>query len=216
MVKLNKSPLPEGVMITKEQDYRSDPLFGIIRENCYNKCYLCEEDGPSGLQVEHRIAHRGNKTLKYDWNNLFLSCYHCNHTKSDDHNNTLDCTQIDPEDYIALSMMPYPKERVIITVINKTEEAEGTAALLELVYNGEKTTILKAECENLRDRILGELLTFQQLLLDYWEEPDLLLKDSYLRHIKKMVARSSAFAAFKRRIIRINPTYRDEFGVYLA
>ena len=76
MVKLNKSPLPDNIEIKTEENYRSDPVFSIIKNDCNNKCYICEEKEPTGLQVEHRIAHKGDEALKYDWSNLLLSCYH--------------------------------------------------------------------------------------------------------------------------------------------
>jgi len=38
MIKLNKSPLPNGVKIQREQDFRNDPIFSIIKNDCYNKC----------------------------------------------------------------------------------------------------------------------------------------------------------------------------------
>jgi len=179
MVKLNKSPLPDSVEIKCEQDYRSDPIFSLIRNDCHNKCYICEEKEPTGLQVEHRIAHHGNDMLKYDWNNLLLACYHCNHTKSDKHNSILDCTQVDPEEYITISMMPILKEKVSVEVIQDTPEARATANLLDIIYNGERTAMLNAECENLRNRVMKELVNLQQKLIEYEEEPDVEIRQGF-------------------------------------
>jgi len=215
MIKINKSPLPAGVKIQREQDYRNEPIFSIIKNDCYNKCYICEEKEPTGLQVEHRIAHQGDDRLKYDWNNLLLACYHCNHTKGNKYNNILDCTQIDPEEYLAISMSAYPKEHVKITIIQYSGEARETAALLELIYNGEATIMLNAECENLRNRVLKELIYLQQKLIEFENEPNQNIKDGFRRSIIKMIAKDAAFAAFKRNIIKCNPTYMSEFGVYL-
>ena len=216
MIKLNKSPLPNGVKIQREQDFRNDPIFSIIKNDCYNKCYICEDKEPTGLQVDHRIAPQGNDDLKYSWNNLLLTCYHCNHTKSDKYNSILDCTQVDPEDYIAISMLPYDKQPVKISILLYSDESKETAALLEIIYNGVKTTILNAECENLRSRVLKELNDFQEKLERYHDEPDLNIKHGFQRSIVKMIARSSAFAAFKRNTIRRHPAYFQEFGKYLA
>jgi 5-methylcytosine-specific restriction endonuclease McrA len=97
MIKLEKSPLPDGITITKEQDYRTDPVFSIIQKDCYNKCYICESGAPSGLQVEHRISHAKDPSQKYNWENLLLSCYHCNHAKGDHFDGIIDCTKIKGE-----------------------------------------------------------------------------------------------------------------------
>ena len=65
MVKLIKRPIPPQP-ITDEKHYRSNPNFSAIVEDCYNKCYICENDKATTLNVEHRIPHRGDNSLKYD------------------------------------------------------------------------------------------------------------------------------------------------------
>ena len=216
MIKLSKSSLPDGIEIKSEQDYRSNPVFSLIKDDCFNKCYICEDKEPTGLQVEHRIPHRDNDKLKYDWNNLLLSCYHCNHTKGDKFDNILDCTQIDPEEYLSISVSPYPKELVVIAIKQDSCQSKETAALLERIYNGEATVMLDAECENLRNRVFKELTILQQKLIEFEDEPDLNIKEGFMNSIIKMIARSSAFAAFKREVIRNTPKYMQEFGEYLA
>ena len=47
-----------------------------------HKCYLCEQKGLHGIQIEHLVPHQKNRDLMFDWNNLFLSCSHCNNMKS--------------------------------------------------------------------------------------------------------------------------------------
>lgn len=48
-----------------------------------HKCYLCEKKDLDNLQIEHLVPHRGNRDLMFDWENLFLSCNHCNNIKND-------------------------------------------------------------------------------------------------------------------------------------
>jgi len=57
--------------------------------------------------------------LKFDWNNLFWSCYHCNNIKSIKYNDILNCTIIsdDVENALYYHMPPYPKEMVEISVV---------------------------------------------------------------------------------------------------
>lgn len=70
MVKLHKSSLPINVTIRSESDYRENPVFSMIRDDCCNKCYICEEKGATSLEVEHRISQLADPSRKYDWNNL--------------------------------------------------------------------------------------------------------------------------------------------------
>jgi hypothetical protein len=212
VVKLCKSLLPAGVKIKSEQDYRTDPVFSIIRNDCYNKCYICEEKGPTGLEVEHRVSQSFNPSRKYDWNNLFLSCRHCNHVKGSQYNDILDCTQVDPEDYIALSLETGLYEKVIIAKKGETNGIDDTINLLNKVYNGESTIILNAECENLRNQVLSELQLFQQMIEEYREEHDMGLKQAFYRKITESLMRSSNFAAFKREMIRNSTKLLELFG----
>jgi len=70
MVKIFKRPLPDGFPIRSERDLRSDTVFERLLVDCRGKCYICEDSTATTLQVEHRAPHRGDKKLKYDWDNL--------------------------------------------------------------------------------------------------------------------------------------------------
>lgn len=54
-----------------------------LKETFHGKCYICENKEATSYQIEHLILHRKNVELKYNWNNLFWSCAHCNNIKSD-------------------------------------------------------------------------------------------------------------------------------------
>lgn len=43
MVKINKSELPQGIIIKTEEDYRSEKVLLILQEDFLDKCYICEE-----------------------------------------------------------------------------------------------------------------------------------------------------------------------------
>ena len=66
----------------------------------HGKCYICENKQITFYQIEHLIPHRGDIDLKYDWNNLFLVCAHCNNTKRDKFEPVLDCTKENGSDTI--------------------------------------------------------------------------------------------------------------------
>jgi hypothetical protein len=57
MIHLAKRPLPPGVTIKSEQDYRSRAVFNMLAEDCHNKCYICE-DKSAAINVEHIVPHR--------------------------------------------------------------------------------------------------------------------------------------------------------------
>ena len=56
MVKLTKRPLPDGITIKSEKDYRQEEVFNILAEDCHNKCYICE-DKPTSINVEHIVQN---------------------------------------------------------------------------------------------------------------------------------------------------------------
>jgi hypothetical protein len=202
MIKINKKPLPIGVEIKQETDYRSGRIFNLLVEYCFNKCYICEDKTATSLNVEHRISHQGNNQLKYDWNNLFLSCGHCNSAKGNNFDGMIDPCITDPESVLELRIETDNLiERVIITQLVDDYSVSMTADLLEKVYNGEPTAIKRVEAANLRNKISADLLRFRQYIMNYKIEPDL----GYADIIADEISQSSAFAAFKRQMIRDDP-----------
>jgi hypothetical protein len=202
MIKINKRPLPAGVEIKHESHYRSGIVFDLLFEDCFGKCYICEDKTVTSLNVEHRIPHRGDDQLKYDWNNLFLSCGHCNNIKGNGFGEMINPCITDPESVLELRLETDDLiERVVITQLVKDHSVSITAELLEKVYNGESTAIKRVEAANLRNKIADTLLRFQQYIMGYKEESDL----GYADIIADEISHSSAFAAFKRQIVRDTP-----------
>ena len=221
MVNLEKSqPPPQCLEKEKEKvngDYKCGDVLERIKEDFNNKCYICEYKEPPSINVEHFLPHRGDKDLKFDWNNLFWSCAHCNNTKSDRFDNILNCTnpEHDVENWMKYEMKPLAGEEVKITPLNEDEMVETTARLLMSVYNG--TTPLKViESGNIRKVLLKELQDFQGQLLVYYEDN---IDDDERRYcqkkIKEHLKKSSAFTAFKRWIIKDNQSFKQDFEQYL-
>ena len=73
--------------------YNTKPVNAALVETFHGKCYICENKKATAYQIEHLIPHRDNRKLKYDWENLFWSCAHCNNIKSDKYEPILDCTK---------------------------------------------------------------------------------------------------------------------------
>ena len=211
MIKLTKRPTPPQP-ITNEEDYRNNPNLNAIVEDCYSKCYICENDKATTLHVEHRIPHRGDDKLKYDWKNLFLSCGHCDNIKGYKYDNILDPTVCDPEDYIALSInLDTLVETVEVSAMSDDISTKQTVELLSYVYNGGTTDMKEIECATLRNEVSACIARFLQYIEGYRKEPNL----GYEVIIKKEISRASGFAAFKRGIVRNDTELSAIFGEML-
>jgi len=224
MVNLTKSqPAPECLEKEKGKkngDYKCGNVIKRLKEDFLNKCYLCETEAPQSINVEHFVPHKGNTDLKFDWNNLFFCCAHCNNTKlaKTEYDNILNCIQLehDVERWIKYEIKPFPKEKVVITAMKQDDKMVcKTIRLLEAIYNGSGTNIKELESENLRDDLVNEICNFQKALMKYDKEPDKSEKAGYFKHIKRHLNKASAFCAFKRWIIRENEYLYKEFGQFI-
>jgi hypothetical protein len=217
MVKLTKSPLPKGITITSDGDFRSGAVFDILVEDCHGKCYVCE-DKPTSINVEHIVPHRDDVALRHDWDNIFLACGHCNSIKGTKYDDIINPTTIDPEDCISLSVEISDDfvGRVDVVPLKQDSVTLKTAELLGYVYNGGSTSIKEMECTNKemectnlrKANLLPDIQLFMRYLQEYCDDPD----SGYERLIKKEISRSSKFAAFKRKIIRDNTQLSVTFG----
>jgi len=211
MVKLTKRPTPPKP-ITDEKHYRSNPNFNALVEDCLGKCYICESDKATTLNVEHRIPHHGDDKLKYDWSNLFLSCGHCNSIKGDKYGNILDPTKCDPEDSISLSLtVDSLIENVDVCALSNDISSKQTATLLLFVYNGGTTAIKDVECAVLRNEISACIARFYKYIEGYRREPN----EGYDAIIVDEISRASSFAAFKRGIVRNDIELSAKFREFL-
>lgn len=214
MINIEKStPPPKCLEKEKNKangDYKCGDVLERIKNDFFNKCYLCEFKEPPTINVEHFTPHLGNNDLKFDWNNLFWSCGHCNNTKSDRFDNIVNCTnpEHDVENWIKYEMKPFPEEQVKITSLKNDEMVNNTVRLLVEVYNG-TTPLKRIESSNIRKALLEDILDFQKQLLGYVENDE--EREHYLKRIKKHLKKSSAFTAFKRWIIKENPVLRKDF-----
>jgi uncharacterized protein (TIGR02646 family) len=117
MVYFEKSqPAPACLVLEKGKangDYKTPETLRRLENDFKNKCYICESKAPHTINVEHFNPHQGNQDLKFDWNNLFWACGHCNNTKLATHNNLLNCTDINDnvEEAIHYYINPFPKEK---------------------------------------------------------------------------------------------------------
>lgn len=199
----------------KNASYNTLEVNSALREMFHGKCYICENKEIISYQIEHLIPYRGNKELKYDWNNLFLSCAHCNNIKLDKYVPIIDCTKENVEEYIAFRKKGYfgTEEELVFEKLDSRKETINTVKLLEEVYYG-FTPQKKMESKILRRTLRKELSQFKEYVREYQEAEDDEKEDlKYL--IKKQLEDSSPFAAFKRWLIRDNKEAYSELLPYI-
>ena len=212
MVKLCKSVLPEGVDIKCKNDYQTGPVFQLLLKDCYGKCYICEHI-PIPPVVEHLIAHKDRPDLKYMWNNMFLACSYCNTVKNKRafDSGVINPVEVDPEDFISLELSYELKEKVVVSVIDASDNnmlADKTVELLDMVYNNTSNRDnQKVSSATLKNKLSRQLRDFYLLVNNYKTE-----RNSGDYHIiMDEISRKSEFAAFKRMIVRRDPELLDNF-----
>ncbi len=194
--------------------YNDEIIVEALKKEFYSKCYICEDDMSTSINIEHFEPHKEDKNLKFKWDNLYLACGHCNNIKLAKYDNILDCMceEEDVEKSIKYCAPTFPKRNVIIEGIKDTEKVKNTVELLIKVYNG-TTPQKRLESEKLRKKILQEMLKFQEILYEYYyeafEDDD---KEHVKRKLKRMLSKSSPFTAFKRWVILEDELYVKEFG----
>lgn len=167
-----------------------------------HKCYLCEQKGLSSLQIEHLVPHQNNRELMFDWNNLLLSCSHCNNIKGNRFTPILDCTKVAVDEKIAFRRRTeYLKADTLeITALDDSTETKNTVALLNEVYYG--STVQKIEeAKIIRTQLSKEMTQFEECVKEYVAADGEDKKDLECSIMMKLKW-NAPFAAFKRWIIR--------------
>ena len=181
------------------KSYNTPEVNAALAEMFCGKCYICEnKDGISSYQIEHLVPHRGNDALKYDWNNLFWSCAHCNNMKNAKYEPILDCTKTEVDQKIAFRKEGFfgSEERFLFVALEEGTEIENTVALLQDAYYG-TTPQKKLEAVNIRRALRENLSDFKNLVRTYEEAEDY-DKEDLRCAIRREVGQGAAFAAFKR------------------
>lgn len=219
MVYFEKSqPAPASLALRKS--YREEDVVSRLYADFKNKCYLCESKAPLAINVEHFTPHRGDNNLKYDWNNLFYVCAHCNNTKEmvegkKGQGGLLNCTCLEDrvDERISYHIDAFPKTKVILAKAETPEASystrvENTISLLDAIYNGYNTPIKEIEAENIREALLNEISSFQELLMQLLKTDVPAEKDLLIEKVRDCLKNHTAFAAFKRWIVRDHAVLR--------
>lgn len=200
----------------KNSTYNTPEVNRALKEIFHGKCYICENKECTSFQIEHLIPHRGDMELKYDWNNLFWACSHCNNTKLGKYDPVIDCTKENVEELIAFRKEGYfgTEERLVFDLLAVgRKDVQNTKKLLEEVYYG-TTPQKKMEAKILRKTLREELSKFKEYVREYQEAEDEDKEDLECL-LKRELGDSSPFAAFKRWLIRDNQAAFPELTAYI-
>jgi hypothetical protein len=184
------------------KDYRTEETVKALKAMFHGKCYLCEDE-VRGPVVEHFIAHKGDKKLKYDWNNLFYACPRCNSIKEttiDNKNLTIhNCSDasVDVSRAVKCLCPSVPNHDVIVEAQDPSDKTGNTATLLNSCYNEDNTGIRGISKEALHEKLFDgyfKFINYRRVL----KSKDTLdsEKDSAIEHLKKMTDTSYPFSVF--------------------
>lgn len=205
MVKVIRSfPAPESLAEEAKKvtgKYDKSDVIERLKEDFHNKCYICEMKELQDPNVEHLLPHKNGKYLerKFNWENLFWSCGHCNGIKNNGKYDAgiIDCCKQDPENYLNFQI---ENDNVAVTVKNTNDKiSERTALLIEETFSL-RNTGMRIYTSDERLRLLQkEMNILYKQLEKLHNNPD---SKVVMRTICSLLKRESAFAAFKRCYIR--------------
>ena len=191
--------------------YQDELVVQQIKDDFFDKCYLCEEKVPRHLEVEHFYPQLHFPLLINNWNNLICICEKCNKIRPKNINTVGQevydpCTH-DVDNFIKLKFND--SQEIDINIVDTTNPLDvNTKALLDRIHNGIGSKSLSYK--DLRKLIINEVAEFELAIENYFTTN---IKDGYRVLIKKYLSNKSAFTAFKRWIVRDNPKYSVEFLV---
>lgn len=218
MVKVQRSfPAPASLETESRKlsgSYCEPDVIERLKQDFHNKCYICELKDLQDPEVEHLVPHHNGRypERKFDWNNLFWSCGHCNKVKNQQkyEGGILDCCRQDPEKAVCFRL----KGDGVLVQAKHAEDTKAvlTAELVQEVFN-RKNTGMRIYKSDMR---LKELKKEMNLLYDSLEcikvNPDSKIAQ---RKLKALLRRESKFAAFKRNYIRENQDRFPQLLLYI-
>ena len=205
MVKVERSfPAPESLAEEAKKvtgRYDKPDVIARLKKDFHNKCYICEMKELQDPNVEHLLPHKNGKywERKFDWQNLFWSCGHCNaiKNKSKYDEGIIDCCRLDPEKYLYFKI---EKNDVTIDVKDLNDEIYKRTALLITETFSLKNTGMRIHSSDERLKLLQkEMNILYGQLEKMHNNPD---SKIVMRTLRCLLKRESAFAAFKRCYVR--------------
>ena len=205
MVKVTRNyPAPKSLAIEKAKSsgrYDKPDVIEKLKQDFNDKCYICEMKGLQDPVIEHLLPHKNGEYIdrKFDWDNLFWSCGHCNGVKNRKEYDVgiIDCCKRDPEQLLMFDLVE--DDVVVCPLAENDKEATLTAKLIYEVFNIQNTGMRIQRSKHRLQKLQEEMNSFYKLLDKYKKFPG---NKRHKTMIKVNLQRESAFAAFKRAYIR--------------
>lgn len=215
MVKIERTYPPPASLCPENgkppTSYKKADVLEQLKKDFYGKCYLCNMGKVPDPQVEHLRAQTDDISLKFDWDNLFYSCSHCNLMKTkSDYKLILDCCKEDPEEFLVFSL----KENDIFVESNsERQDILNTAKLLMAVYTNNDTPTRSIAIQVRLQMLQEEMNLFHRVLSKYRKNPQL---PRHKKVLSELLHRKSQFAAFKRAFMRRHLKSYQELEEFLC
>lgn len=211
-------PCLEIEKLKKSGTYNKKEVVDRIVIDFHSKCYICE-DKETSIQIEHFIPHKGDIDLKFDWNNLFYACGHCNNLKGSriQFDDILNCVNANHKivDLIKFEFDFLAHEYPEIKALRSDETTLNTVALIQEVYRG-NTSIKSWEAIYMRKRLSEEMRVFSLNVLQYFDKKiGSNQRADLLELIINALLPSSPFTAFKIWFVKSKPLILKEFQTFL-
>lgn len=219
MVKVERSfPAPESLAEEAKKvsgRYDKQDVIERLKEDFHNKCYICGLKELQDPNVEHLRPHKNGKypERKFDWENLFWACRHCNGVKNNGKydEGIIDCCKQDPEKYLYLYIQ---NNDIVVDVLDSDNDMLKRTAMLINETFSLKNTGMRTYTSNVRLRLLQkEMNKLYKQLEKMHESPN---SKVVMNTIRSLLRRESAFAAFKRCYVRKHAAKYPELQKYVA
>lgn len=205
MVKVDRSyPAPKSLAVEAKKNsgsYSEEDVIAQLKNDFHNKCYICEMKELQDPQVEHLLPHKNGRYpfRKFDWENLFWSCGHCNGVKNREEYEEwiINCCIDDPEDSISFRLDSNNVEVLAKSMADR--KAVKTAQLVWEIFKIRNTGMRIYKSEMRLKELQKEMNLLYDKLEAYKKKPE---SKALLRMIKVLLKRESAFAGFKRCYIK--------------
>jgi len=190
--------------------FSDENVVQLVKDDFFEKCYLCEENVPRHLEVEHFYPQAHFPLKINDWDNLISICQKCNKIRPKNVNTLGEevynpCSD-DVDSFIKLKLNADLTIDISYTDAT-TPKNINTVTLLDRIHNGIGTASLSYK--DLRKLIAKELANFNLAIENYYQVS---IKDGYKEVLSDFLSKKSQFTAFKRWIIRDDVKLNAEFN----
>lgn len=216
MIGVVRSPgAPKALLeSTAEDRYRHPEVVRRLIEDFGGKCYICEINPLQDPEVEHLRPHKNGMIpgRKFDWNNLFLACRHCNGVKNQPkyENRVLDCCVRDPEELLDQGLSE--NSVCVRPLVENDVEVAGTAKLIEEVFTSSKPPLREHAAQVRLDGLQERMNLLYRAIQTLRSKPqDRMAR----RNLRAMLRKEAAFAGFTRCAVRKMLPRHPELGEFM-